>query len=1286
MDKSDETDLKSKIFHYFREKQYTHMLNCSKEGISKFKGEISFHLYHSLALILLNRLEEGLHDLEAIRNENEVKLAVNIALIYAHKLLGVSNKELFLKLDAQLKEHRKTADAVDFYHSAFVLVCLNKSEKSLDYAEKALTMQSVFPDCLTLKGWILLQLCKLGKRTATNIKDIFEHALQQNQRNLDAIIGVTECYLVKRDFTEALNNINKAVVRYSSTNLPLLQKLKILLAAQDWDQAVETVNRITASDPKEIYAKKVLIVILLSRFANYEEAATEIRKFLQLLESLEVRNVHLFLENAQLFSRICGRNTEILSETSKMLNIALQSNSDNAEIVVELGYQALLSQKTKEAIRFFRSATKIDETSLNALIGLSLCELKDNGNTDQLKKPELKDAQESLQLRFIQAKISETSETALNHLQTICDIKLSQLKPLFYSEGYLLCLDADFMLDVIKESMQHIIEYNRKSLPGLCDALFLLAKLQCIKGDNTNAMDTLEKLLSNVATPQSEAQLLMAQIQLQHGLYDRAAHSLEACVSSDFRVRENPMFHYITALVDKYTNNHTDAIKSLTTALSLVNIPLKETSWLNISLVDKASIYVELIDALNMVGRNDEAAKILEDATEELTGTPEETRILLLSAEHALKRKNIQDAIDLLSKVKPTDLCYMEAKSRHAEVLLNYRKDKYAYLQCYQDFVRDNPGVESYVMLGDAYMKVLEPDDALEYYEKALKENPNDPVLVSKMGKVLVDTHYFQRAIKYYKEVIKNSNDPELKLQLAELYMNLREGELILLTQLEEEKSNAADDLTYLQFKTRLLVLLSQVQEKSGNVTYALKSLKDAMDNQNRVRKRLAVEQNVVPQSEIHSLINISMKLGEMASALKNNEQAINYYKEGLEVSPNNTSILAALAKLYMQMNYLELCQQTCAAILKNDPENETASVMMADIAFRKVDFDMAQFHFTQLVTKQPTNWEGLVRLIEILRRTGNIQDCQEYLNAAERACENPSRETGFLYCTALYQWYSGNLNGALRNFNNARQDPAFGQSAIYNMIEICLNPDDEMFGDQFMDSDDIEYRDSRSMALKTADRLLKELKQRLEAGGDEILKCKLLINFRLLATKDKYNIERALEEFVALASENAYKDNIGVILGIATAYTLLKQTQRAKNQLKRIVKSTWTFEDAEYLERCWLLLADYYIQSSKYDIATDLINKVVQHNKACARAHEYLGFISEKEQRYKDAVNYYDQAWKFGGKSNPTICFKLAYCLMKCKKYPDAIDMAQEVLKISPDYPRVKKDILDKCMNNLRI
>ena len=39
--------------------------------------------------------------------------------------------------------------------------------------------------------------------------------------------------------------------------------------------------------------------------------------------------------------------------------------------------------------------------------------------------------------------------------------------------------------------------------------------------------------------------------------------------------------------------------------------------------------------------------------------------------------------------------------------------------------------------------------------------------------------------------------------------------------------------------------------------------------------------------------------------------------------------------------------------------------------------------------------------------------------------------------------------------------------------------------------------------------------------------------------------------------------------------------------------------QEAEYLERCWLLLADIYVASNKPDLATDLLKRTISHNKA---------------------------------------------------------------------------------------
>lgn len=302
-----------------------------------------------------------------------------------------------------------------------------------------------------------------------------------------------------------------------------------------------------------------------------------------------------------------------------------------------------------------------------------------------------------------------------------------------------------------------------------------------------------------------------------------------------------------------------------------------------------------------------------------------------------------------------------------------------------------------------------------------------------------------------------------------------------------------------------------------------------------------------------------------------------------------------------------------------------------------------------------------------------------------------------------MYEWYTGNHNAALRYFNSARCDPEWGQQAIYNMIEICLHPDDDPTNDSAELFDDAEYNGPRTMAIRTAEKLLRELKPRIGkfacgvtytfssilafAGGldNEALNHKLLGNFLLLATKQKANVDKALQEFTTLASQHEYREQVGPILGMSMAHLLQKNTNRAKNQLKRVAKSPWCFEEAEYLERCWLLLADCYIQSSKYDLGSELLKRVLQHNKSCIKAYELSGFIAEKEQNVKLTFANYENAWKFGGRSNPQIGFRLAYSFMKNKRYADALEVSYHILKIHPDYPRVKKDIIEKCQNNLR-
>lgn len=65
------------------------------------------------------------------------------------------------------------------------------------------------------------------------------------------------------------------------------------------------------------------------------------------------------------------------------------------------------------------------------------------------------------------------------------------------------------------------------------------------------------------------------------------------------------------------------------------------------------------------------------------------------------------------------------------------------FAQCYREVVEKSPSPQSYLLLGDAYMSITEPERALEIYEQALKRNPRDSLLAAKMGQALQKTHQY---------------------------------------------------------------------------------------------------------------------------------------------------------------------------------------------------------------------------------------------------------------------------------------------------------------------------------------------------------------------------------------------------------------------------------------------------------------------------------------------------------------------------------------------------------------
>ncbi|XP_006201152.2 tetratricopeptide repeat protein 21B [Vicugna pacos] len=1312
----DSQALKTLINYYCQERYFHHVLLVASEGIKRYGSDPVFRFYHAYGTLMEGKTQEALREFEAIKNKQDVSLCSLIALIHAHKMSPNPDREAILESDAIMKEQRKGAGPKALYHAGLFLWHIGRHDKAREYVDRMIKMSNGSKEGQVLRAWLDITR---GKEPYTKkALRYFEEGLQDGN-DIFALLGKARCLEMRQNYSGALETVNQIIMNFPSFLPAFVEKMKLQLALQDWDQTVETAQRLIFQDNQNVEGLRMLALYYLCREGDLEKAATKLGNLENALDVMEPQNAQLFYRITIAFSRMCGRSELILQKTQTLLEKAF-SLTQQSEFAAELGYQKILQGNVKEASKWYKTAMTLDETSVSALIGLIQCQLIEGQLQEADQQLEfLSEIQQSIgksaELTYLHAvlamKKNKRQEEVINLLNDVLDTHFSHLEDLPLGIQYFEKLNPDFLLEIVTEYMNFcpmqpaspgqplspllrrctsILETIVRTVPGLLQAVFLIAKVKYLSGDIEAAYNNLQHCLEH-SPSYADAHLLMAQVYLSQEKFRLCSQSLELCLSFNFKVREYPLYHLIKAQSQKKMGEIAEAIKTLHMAMSLpgMRIGASTKSKYRNTEVDashRLSIFLELVEVHCLNGEQHEAAKVLQDAIHEFSGTSEELRVTIANVDLALAQGDVERALSMLRNVTAEQPYFVEAKEKMAAIYLKHRKEKMLYITCYREIAERMPSPRSFLLLGDAYMNIQEPEEAIVAYEQALNQSPKDGTLASKIGKALVKTHNYSKAITYYEAALKSGQQNYLCYDLAELLLKLKwydKAEKVLQHALAHEPVN---ELSALMEDGRSHILLAKVYSKVDRPDDAVASLQQARELQARVLKRVQMEQPDAVPAQKHLAAEICAEIAKHSVAQRDYEKAIKFYREALVHCETDNKIMLELARLYLAQDDPDACLRHCALLLQSDQDNEAATMMMADLMFRKQDYEQAVFHLQQLLERKPDNYMTLSRLIDFLRRCGKLEDVPRFFLMAEKRNSRAKLEPGFQYCKGLYLWYTGEPNDALRHFNKARKDSDWGQNALYNMIEICLNPDNETIGGEVFENLDgdlgnsTEKQESVQLAVRTAEKLLKELKPQTIQGHVQL---RIMENYCLMATKQKSNVEQALNTFTEIATSE--KDHIPALLGMATAYMILKQTPRARNQLKRIAKMNWNPIDAEDFERSWLLLADIYIQSAKYDMAEELLKRCLRHNRSCCKAYEYMGYIMEKEQAYTDAALNYEMAWKQGNQTNPAVGYKLAFNYLKAKRFVDAIDVCHQVLEAHPSYPKIRKDILDKARTSLR-
>mmetsp|Transcript_60950 Transcript_60950/g.108295 ORF Transcript_60950/g.108295 Transcript_60950/m.108295 type:complete len:1353 (-) Transcript_60950:75-4133(-) len=1337
--------------YYVREGYYNKVKTICTDEFRR-SGDATLSFWKAYALHCEGSTREAILEAEACINKRDMGFPAATALVYFHNQFSTPDQDAIRDMSRKARQEMPDAPLEKKIMAVRFLTLAGEIDKAQEILQ---TIDASGDESVSVaRGWNEYIAGRKANATSGRPNNAYLDSCAalfdagsgsgDSLANLEALMGKAKVLEGKRQWAQALDSLNKVIVVHAWFLPALIEKAKTLMMTADWEQALETAGRLQQQEPSNIEALRLNVLFLLSRESRSAESAAE--KLQALVASIghsEPNNHDLVLSCAQLFSRLAGRHKTILGITADMMKRTTDAAPEQAKFLTELGYQYMLQGDMAKAEQTFHQAVAKDETDVRALYGIINCRLQEGHLDDAEEQLEfLSEIQISVgkspDLAYLQSLVAwrkrKDAETALNLLNETLTLHITNFKSAVGYE-FFIKLNADFMLDIAREYLQHtssipkeeaskpgggpllravqVLETLTRFVPGLVPAQVLLAKAKLSLGDSDAALRILQQCLK-LDPSNADTYLLFARVYLDKEAPEVALQYMEQGLSHDFTVRNHPLYHLVKAQVLETQGDREGAVKVLQSAMDLPGVRTvggdakpQTSKTVRLSETDRSALFTLLVALLTKLKRLDDASKAVKNAIAEFAGTSEEVKILIANSQLSIEKGEIDQALNMLRTMKPDHPQFPKAKAAMADIYLKHRKDKKAYARCYKAIVDHAPTVQNYLILGDALLSIQEPDDAIKAFQEALdiEKGKGDPELVRKIGKAMMQTHDYERAIQYYNDALrKHPSVMELRQDLARLFKRLQRWDDAI-RELEDALQVVMQDTAkQARYRVQTLVELSKVHldyadhraslvgSASGAVPACSECLGKGRDLLNELLSQLGPDEEEQRKQLREESANLNFMLGEYYETRERNiEYAVGYYGETLRHDDAHEKSILALARIHLQKNELHISERQLTSLLRVAPDHEEASMLMAELNMMLAaqggrsdggiqEYKDATFYYQALLDKKPGNYTALSKLILLLRRSGQLKEAPRYIEAAEKACtRSPDREAGLRFCRGCLYRYMNKPQDALVELNYARRDPDYRVEAITHMIEIYLMPDPTA-GLEALDAGS----EPLSENLREVDNLIKELSGVHKQAWNPRLKVYQCQS--LMFTKNKTNVERALASLMDLYNDK--KDYIPALLAMSQGLVIQKQHTKARNQLKRIAdlaKKGYNPEFMDDFEKAWLLLAEIYIQSSKYDLASSLCHIAKDHNRSCGKAWEQLGLIYEKEQAYKDAASHYEKAWEFTNETSPAVGYRLAFNYLKAKRYVPAINICQAVLHISENYPKIKKDVLEKARGLLR-
>lgn len=323
------------ILYLVRESLFKTAATLCQSFFSKYNDPF-FQFWKGVCYFKEGSVNEAINETILIQNRKEFQFAVSSAMIYYFQQQRTADRDTIDTFRQMQYEGRKTPNEKAIISGAHFYLLVEEYKKAKDCIE---LLSQAMPSAKTTLGWYQIYQTD-EERNPAQIYSFFEELGSQfsTHKSLDYLLGLSKAAASAKKLQANLDAVNEIIVNYPQFAYGEIEKSKTLMMIGDWDQSLDCANKILYSDSNNIFALKACAFYKLAREGNIIEAVDKLDELSAAIDLQEPKNITLMLNISQLFSRVSGRSSKILSVTQTMLQKARKIQPLNADLCLEIAY------------------------------------------------------------------------------------------------------------------------------------------------------------------------------------------------------------------------------------------------------------------------------------------------------------------------------------------------------------------------------------------------------------------------------------------------------------------------------------------------------------------------------------------------------------------------------------------------------------------------------------------------------------------------------------------------------------------------------------------------------------------------------------------------------------------------------------------------------------------------------------------------------------------------------------------------------------------------------------